>query len=75
MADDGPSHPQSARIGDAVKRAATGKQSVHPALVPGVSAEDSKPDYPTRLPVFITALVVAIGFIAWAAFARRISPR
>lgn len=69
MADDDPGKPQSARLGNAVKRAATGRQSVHPALVPGISAEDTNPNFPTRLPVFITALVVAIGFISWAAFA------
>ncbi|MGO1947992.1 MAG: BCCT family transporter [Mycobacteriaceae bacterium] len=59
----------SGRIRQAFKRAATGKQSIHPALVPGISAEDTAMKFPTRPGVFVTALVVAIGFIAWAAFA------
>lgn len=69
ISETGPRTSKSSRIGSAVKRAATGEQSLHPALVPGISAEDTNPSYPTRKPVFITALVVAIGFISWGAFA------
>lgn len=69
MAEPGPRPPQSTRIGQAVKRAATGEQSVHPALVPGISVEETQTKYPTRVGVFVTALVVATAFIAWAAFA------
>lgn len=77
MADSGPEypqrhpqkHPQTERIGHAVRRAATGEQSIHPAVIPGISVEDTDTRYPTRYGVFITALVVAVAFIAWAAFA------
>ncbi|WP_297008055.1 BCCT family transporter [uncultured Corynebacterium sp.] len=48
---------------------ATGERSVHPALVPGISVEDTNTKFPTRVGVFATALVVAMCFIVWAAVA------
>lgn len=57
------------RWGKALKRAATGEQSLHPALVPGISVEDTNTRYPTRFGVFVSALVIAVAFIAWAAVA------
>lgn len=63
---DKPRQP-SGRFGTALKKAASGQQSIHPALVPGISVEDTNTKFPTRIGVFAAALTVAVGFILWAA--------
>ncbi|WP_235282397.1 hypothetical protein [Microbacterium sp. SA39] len=44
-------------------------RSVHPALVPGVSVEETGRSYRTDKLVFGVALALVVAFIAWGLFA------
>lgn len=57
------------KFGSAFKKAATGRRSIHPAIISGISYEDTQTEFVTRRGVFVTALILAIGVITWAAIA------
>lgn len=57
------------KFGSAFKQAATGRRSIHPAVIPGISYEDTQTEFVTRRGVFVTALILAVGVITWAAIA------
>lgn len=50
----------------AITKAATGERSIHPALIPGISVEDTNADFKTNKPVFAVALLAVVGVLAWA---------
>lgn len=51
------------RIPSALKKASSGERSIHPALVPGISVDDTDAQLPTTKVVFAVAL-----FFSAAAF-------
>lgn len=59
----------SKRIGNAFRKAATGRRSIHPAIIPGISYEETRSEFATRRAVFITALILSAAVITWAAIA------
>ena len=49
-----------------IRKAVTGQKSIHPALVPGISVEDTAIRYPTNKVVFSVAFVVSMAVVVWA---------
>ena len=49
-----------------VRLAASGRRTVHPALVPGFDVEDARDDFPTDKFVFAAAAALVIGVLIWA---------
>lgn len=56
----------SSRTRNAIAQAASGERSIHPALIPGVSVEDTRASFKTNKTVFAVALAATIGIIVWA---------
>ena len=54
------------RTRNAIAKAASGERSIHPALIPGVSVEDTHANFKTNKTVFAVALAATIGIIVWA---------
>ncbi|WP_018297408.1 BCCT family transporter [Corynebacterium lubricantis] len=49
-----------------MRKAVTGERSIHPALVPGISVEETDRSHPTNRVVFLVALTVSLAVVAWA---------
>ena len=49
-----------------IRKAVTGERSIHPALVPGISVDDTDRKYRTNKVVFGIALVVSLAVVIWA---------
>ena len=58
--------PPAARLSSPLRKAATGERSIHPALVPGISVEDTDRKFPTNKIVFAVAMVISLAVVAWA---------
>ena len=58
--------PPVSRLSSPLRKAATGERSIHPALVPGISVEDTDKKFPTNTVVFAVALLVSLAVVAWA---------
>lgn len=56
----------SSRTRSAIAKAASGERSIHPALIPGVSVEDTHASFKTNKTVFAVALAATIGIIVWS---------
>lgn len=57
------------RVRNALRQASSGPAlEIHPALVPGISVEDTGVKFPTRRSVFIAALLVTLAILCWAIF-------
>ncbi|MCW4466414.1 BCCT family transporter [Glutamicibacter sp. MNS18] len=55
------------RVKDALNKARpTPDFGIHPGLIPGISVEDTGANFRTRRSVFIIALLVSLGVLAWA---------
>lgn len=52
-----------------ISKAASGERSIHPALIPGVSVEDTRADFKTNTTVFAVALAATIAIIVGAVVA------
>ena len=50
----------------ALTKAASGERSIHPALIPGISVEDTTADFKTNKPVFAVALLAILAVLVWA---------
>ena len=59
-----PTTPKRTR--SAIAKAASGERSIHPALIPGVSVEDTNASFKTNKTVFAVALAATIGIIVWS---------
>ncbi|WP_412099433.1 BCCT family transporter [Corynebacterium aurimucosum] len=69
IAGDQPPATTSSRTRSAIAKAASGERSIHPALIPGVSVEDTRADFKTNKTVFAVALAATIGIIIWSVIA------
>jgi len=56
----------SQKARSAIAKAASGERSIHPALIPGVSVEDTRANFKTNKTVFAVALAATIAIIVWA---------
>nr|WP_244857636.1 BCCT family transporter [Agromyces archimandritae] len=54
------------RVKKALKRAVDAPVTPHPGLIPGIGVEQTGTTFPTNTAVFIGAVVVTLGVIAWA---------
>ena len=54
------------RIPSALKKASSGERSIHPALVPGISVDDTDAQFPTTKVVFAVALFFSAAVFIWA---------
>lgn len=61
-----PSQGAGQRVKRAVKQASSGNRSIHPGLVPGLSVDDTKAEFPTNKLVFVLALLVTAVVFTWA---------
>ena len=52
--------------GERFRKAVTGERSIHPALVPGISVDDTDTKFPTNKVVFGVALVISLAVVVWA---------
>lgn len=64
MSEKGPRIPQ--RVKSALSKASTGERSIHPAMVPGISVDDTAQKFPTTKAVFAIALAVSLAVFGWA---------
>lgn len=64
MNEKGPLNPQ--RVRSALSKASTGERSIHPAMVPGISVDDTARKFPTTKAVFAIALAVSVAVFGWA---------
>lgn len=69
MSEKRPSTSNTSKARSAITKAATGERSIHPALIPGVSVEDTNADFRTNKPVFAITLIAVIAVVAWAIIA------
>jgi len=67
--DDRSTETTSQKARSAIAKAASGERSIHPALIPGVSVEDTRADFKTNKAVFAVALAATIGIIIWSIIA------
>lgn len=44
-------------------------RNIHPALIPGITVEDTKAKFPTNKGVLVVALIVTLAVLAWAIIA------
>ncbi len=51
---------------DAVRKAASGERSIHPALIPGISVENTDAGFKTNKAVFAVALAASLAVLLWA---------
>lgn len=56
----------SRRVRSALQKATSGERSIHPALVPGISVDDTRRTFPTTKLVFAAALVFSVAVFIWA---------
>ena len=54
------------RLPSALKKASSGERSIHPALVPGISVDDTDAKFPTSKSVFAVALFFSAAVFIWA---------
>lgn len=54
------------RVSTTLRMAASGDRSIHPALIPGISVEETEQDFPTSRLVFLAALVFIVAVVVWA---------
>ncbi|GAB3593020.1 Glycine betaine transporter BetP [Corynebacterium faecale] len=54
------------RLPSALKKASSGERSIHPALVPGISVDDTDAKFPTSKSVFAVALLFSAAVFIWA---------
>lgn len=59
----------SQKARSAIAKAASGERAIHPALIPGVSVENTRADFKTNKTVFAVALASTVGIILWAIIA------
>lgn len=60
-------HPDpSRRMRSALHKASSGERSIHPALVPGISVDETKHKFPTTKAVFAVALAASMAVFVWA---------
>lgn len=51
------------------RRSTPNDEDLHPGLIPGISVEKTRDEYPTNYPVFIIALVASVAVLTWAILA------
>lgn len=54
------------RLPNALKKASSGERSIHPARVPGISADKTDTRFPTNKAVFAIALCFSLAVFIWA---------
>ncbi|QGU06668.1 Glycine betaine transporter BetP [Corynebacterium occultum] len=64
--DDKVPKSEFGKIQSALRKASSGERSIHPALVPGISVDDTDTPFPTNKVVFAVALLASLSIFIWA---------